>query len=228
MQHTDIESEGDPRYHLPPNTPIITPERAAKGDVFTGPNCSDCNTTGKDKITKLPCRTCKGRGWVGSINAATMESSDIRFAQVQVRNILNFLWNAGIITDDEHDDGHTFQAWRDQHRVALGLERPVSNTLEEPATLKLRAYGFILLLRKLNAYDAKAINKSLDVFANCGTEQDARREERPYRMAFTNLSKAIVPIKEKISYLERASDEERAALADEQLKMLLIAIKSAI
>jgi hypothetical protein len=222
--HIESESEGDPRYHLPLGTPIITPQRAAKGDVFTGPNCTDCNTTGKDKMTKLPCRTCKGRGWVGSINAATMDSSDIRFAQVQVRNILNYLWGEEIITDDQNTDGHTFQAWRNQHRVALGLERPISNEETDPAALKLRAYGFVLLLRRLTAHDAKAINMSLDVFANHATQMDARREERQYRSAFTNLSMVIGPIKEQISYLEGASDEERQSMADEHLKKLLAQI----
>jgi hypothetical protein len=236
--HLESESDGDPRYHLPAGTPLITPERASKGDVFTGPPCKDCDSSGKSKDkgaahTAL-CRSCRGKGWVGSSNAEEyvvtstdngssqwVENSSIRFAQVQVRNILNFLWTAGIITDEENDHGHTFQAWRDQHRVALGLERPISNELDEPVTLKLRAYGFVLLLRRMSEYDSKAINKSLDVLANRGTELEAKREERPYRAAFMNLSKAIVPIKEKISYLEKASEEERNLLADEQLKKFL-------
>ncbi len=224
MQHETYDDNGDPRYHLPRDVPLLTPERASKGDVLTGPDCGDCGATGKDKATKMTCRACRGKGWVGSINVATMDNADIRFAQVQVRNILNYLWGAGIITDDEHTDGHTFQAWRDQHRVALGLQRPVSYESDEPLVLKLRAYGFVLLLKKLNHYDVKAINKAIDVFVNQATELDARREERPYRRAFGNLARVIAPVREQVAYLENLSEEERDLLADERLKILLASI----
>jgi len=223
MQH-DAEQQIDKSQWLPDGEPLITPERAAKGDVFTGPDCSDCGATGKDKMTKLTCKTCRGKGWVGSTNAATIDAADIRFAQVRIRDILSYLRTAEIITDDQYTDGKTFQAWRDQHRVALGLERPVSNGMDEPAVLKLRAYGFVLLLKKLEVNDVKAINKALDLTATHGTERDANREKEVYRTAFISLSRVIIPIREHIAYLENASEEERNALACEQLKKLLAVI----
>ncbi len=218
---SESENDGDPRYHIPKGIPLITPERAAKGDVFTGPDCNDCSTTGKDKITKLPCKTCKGRGWVGSINAATVDNAHIRFAQVQVRNILNYLWEQEIITDDQNTDGHLFAAWRDQHRLAMGLQSPIMVDILEPHSIKLRAYGFVLLIRRLSHYDVKAISKAIDVLANSSTQQDALRESRQYHIAFTNLARVIIPIKQQVAYLEGLSDEDRRQLSDDKLKKLL-------
>ncbi len=223
------ESEGDPRYHLPAGMPIITPERAAKGDVLTGPPCPDCGATDKVKqqLGHQPaiCRACRGRGWIGSVNAATIAADHIRHAQVQVRNILNYIWEEQIISDDEHDAGHTFEAWRNQHRVALGLQKAVSGDLDDTLQVKLRAYGFVLLIRRLAVNDVKAIGKSLDVSANHSTQAEALRERGAYARAFGRLSNEIIPVRERITYLERASEEERNHISDEQMKILLAAIK---
>ena len=221
----DSETDGDPRYHLPRDTPIITPERAAKGDVLTGPPCKDCGATGKDKLSKLSCRACRGKGWVGSTNASAVAIDDVRFAQVQIVNILNYLWQEEIISEDEHDAGHTFEAWRNQHRVALGLQRSISGALEETFQVKLRAYGFVLLICRLSQLDVKAINKSLDVYASYATRAEANRERLAYRAAFHHLNDAIVPVRERISYLESVSEEERGHISDEQLKVLLAQIQ---
>ncbi len=179
--------------------------------------------TGRNE-SRGACKECSGKGRVGIRNAALIPED--KLSQVQVRNILNFLWNAEIISDDEHTDGHTFKAWRDQHRVSLGLEKPVSNELDEPLSLKLRAYGYVLLLKKLSVNDVKAINKSIDVFANYATQSEAFRERKPYEAAFKNLAIVIIPIREQISYLESISEEERALLVDEQLKKLLAQINN--
>ncbi len=223
-----MAEDGDPRYQLPAGLPIITPERAAKGDVLTGPPCPDCKSTGKVKSLlgqAVTCPACRGRGWIGSVNAATIAADDIRFAQVQVLNIMNFLWEREIISDDQHNEGHAFEAWRNQHRVALGLQKPVSGDLDETFQVKLRAYGFVLLIRRLSAPDLKAIGKSLDTFANYATRAEAIREQGAYIRAFSHLAREIVPVRERISYLERASEEERNEISDEQMKILLEELK---
>lgn len=221
MQHDTIGDDHiDRSQWLPDGEPLITPERAAKGDVLTGNPCTACDMTGRD-ANRGVCRECSGKGRVGIRNAAGADLSEIRFAQIQVRSILNFLWNAEIISDDEHIDGHTFEAWRNQHRVAMGLQKAISNDSDEPLALKLRAYGYVLLLKKLSVYDVKAVNKAIDVSSTFATEQEAIREKKPYQDAFRNLAKAIIPIREQITYLESASEEDRELLANGQLKILL-------
>lgn len=208
--------------------PIITPERAKKGDLFTGPLCEDCRGSGKNHSDhadhQVTCRACRGKGWIGTVNMATLtdkQISDTRFAQMQVRNILNFLWERGIITDLQHDDGCTFEAWRNQHRVALGLQRSVSTETAESTSVKLRAYGFVLIIKKLSVYDHHAIDNSLSIFANHYTETLARRDFPVYQRAFSRLAKILPPIREQIAYLESLSDEEREAMAEGVLKILL-------
>ncbi len=223
------ETDGDPRYQLPAGLSIVTPERAAKGDVFTGPPCSDCKATGKAKSPlgqAATCPTCRGRGWLRSVNAATIATDHIRYAQVQVVNIMNYLWDKEIISDNQHTDGHAFEAWRNQHRVALGLQKSVSGELDETFQVKLRAYGFILLIRRLSAPDVKAINKSLDTSANYATRAEAIQEQGAYIRAFSHLAREIIPVRERITYLERASEGERNHISDEQMKILLAAIKN--
>jgi RecJ-like exonuclease len=208
------------------DTPLINKHRAAHGDIITGTPCPECDMTGRNENRGV-CKECSGKGRIGIRNASGVsenELSEIRFAQIQVKSILNFLWNSEIISDDEHSDGHTYKAWRDQHNVAMGLEKAISNEFESPMTLKLRAHGYILLLKRLSVHDIKAINKAIDVRANHSTERDAIREQRPYRTAFANLARVIIPIKERISYLEGISEDERNMLSDDNMKLLLVDI----
>lgn len=220
-----IENDGDDHIDkscwLGPNEPIITPERAQKGDVFTGPTCDDCHGSGKNDEYNSPCRACHGKGWMGTVNAQILNVSDIHFAQIQIRNILNFLWEKDAITDDHHDHGHLFKAWRDQHRVAMGQERAISGESSESTGIKLRAYGFILLVKRLSIYDYKAIESSIEIFSNQHTQAFALRDRKIYRQAFDRLSQVIIPIREHIAALEALSDEDRAMLSDERLKKFI-------
>jgi hypothetical protein len=223
--HGDSESNGDPRYHLPHGTPLITPERARKGDVFTGPDCRDCGTTGKDKITKLPCRPCKGRGWVGSTNAAGVDNADIRFAQVHEVNLLSKLWDSGHVTDQQHHDAQTFQIWRDMHRTQMGLEKPVSSGGEEVFGVRLRAYGYILILRKLSRHDNDAIETSLLPMLMSWAQWIARNRTEKYVAALERLSRVLPPVKDQIGYLEGLDEEQREEISKAGVKKLLEVIK---
>jgi hypothetical protein len=170
--------------------PLITPERKAKGDM------------------RIEYDIDEETGEIGQIN----------FAQAQVRNILNWLWNNDAITDQQHHDGKTFQIWRDMHHVQLGLLRPVTSGGTEPIGRRLRAYGYVLITKRLHVYDLKAINQSVDVFSNPHTTELARRDKKIYQRAFMNLSAAIMPIHEQIRYLEGLSDRELEAMSEENLK----------
>jgi hypothetical protein len=190
---SDTGYEGDPRYYRDPTQPLITPERARKGDVFTGPDCGDCGGTGKDKMTEMPCKACRGRGWVGSINAATVENEHIRYAQVHEVNLLNKLWNCEHISDQQHHDGQTFQIWRDMHRAQMGLEKPVSSGGDQMLGVRLRAYGYILIIRRLSRYDSDAIDTSLKRMLMSWAEWIARNRMEKYVRALERLSRAITP-----------------------------------
>ena len=214
----DTGYEGDPRYYLPPGEPIITPHRARKGDVFTGPNCNDCDATGKDRITKLPCKTCKGKGWVGSINASTVENSEIHYAQIREVNLLHFLWNLKHITDQQHHDGLTFQVWRDMHRAQMGLEKPVSSGGNEVLGVRLRAYGYILIIQRLNRHDHSAVESSLQPMVMSWAEWLARNRIDRIITALDRLSRLLPPIKDQITHLESLSEDDRQLLSESKMK----------
>lgn len=150
------------------------------------------------------------------------EFGHIRFAQMQVRNILNYLWNTDIITDENHDDGHTFEAWRNQHRVATGQQRAISGDPTDPSSsVKLRAYGYILILKRLSIYDYNAVSDAIETFENEHTRFIALSQRMIYRRAFTRLSLILPAIRDQVAYLESLSDDERQSLSDERLKTLL-------
>lgn len=222
--HDDTDDLIDKSAYLPDGEPLLTPERAAKGDVFTGPSCAACNGSGKSREWNAPCRECRGKGWIGTVNAALLKAEDIHFAQVQVRNILNFLWEKDILTDQQHHDGQTFEVWRDMHRVALGQMRSVSSGEEEVPGVRLRAYGFVLLLKRLNRYDCRSIEMAVDTVATEHNEFFAYRDRATYRRSFIALSAAILPIHEHIRHLESLADDDRNALSEERMKIFLAEI----
>lgn len=219
------ETEGDPRYHLPPGSGLITPERAAKGDVLTGPPCPDCKATGKIKaqvgLQPASCPTCRGRGWIGSVNAAGIDTDHIRFAQIHERNLLNSLWEAGHVTDQQHHDCQTFEIWRDMHRVQMGLQRPVSSGSDEALGVRLRAYGYILLVRRMSRYDNDALETMLTPMLMSWMEWIARNRLEKYVAALDRLSRILPPVKDQVAYLEGLSDEQREELSQAGIKKCL-------
>lgn len=98
------------------------------------------------------------------------ETGYMQEVKTMVKNILNYLWEVRAITDQHNNDGHTLRAWRAQHRVALGLQHPTGTDGATPTQAKLRAYGYILVIRRLSQPDFRAIEQALDTEATEHTE----------------------------------------------------------
>lgn len=217
-----IDDYIDESVWLPEGEQMVTPERAKKDDIFFEVDCKEC--LGKGKNNNQFCKPCKGRGRVKDNRPPGEIITDIRYAQVCVRNILNFLWENDVITNDQHEAGCVFKAWRDQHRVAMGQQRPVSNETAETLSVKLRAYGYVLILKKLNPYDYRTIDTAVETYESEHTRYFALRDSKAFKGAFYRLHQLLPPIKERIVYLERLTDEERESLADDALKKFLASI----
>lgn len=207
--------------------PMVKPERIAKGDIITGKQCDDCETKGRGK-DGLPCKTCKGKGWFGITNAINVELDDIRFAQAQVRNIINYLWETEIITHDQNDAGHTFQAWRAQHRVSLGIQAPISAGISEASLSKMRAYGYVLLLQRISRYDQQYVEFCVDTFSTYYTQQLAIERGPKIRAALERLHQALMPIRERILAMEQLPPEELQALSEDNLKKMIAKISRCV
>ena len=218
----------DKTQYLPDGHPIITPERASKGDVFTGPDCKDCDTTGKDRMTKLPCKSCKGRGWTASINAASIETSNIRFAEVREVTLLQCLWDRNHITDQQHSDAQMFQIWGDMHKAQHGLKRHNGFGENDVLAIRLRAYGYVLILLKLNQHDHLAVNNSLLPMPMTWGQWIARNRMETYITALGTLSRLIPPIKDRITYLEGLAEEQRLELSEANLQKLVARLRQPV
>lgn len=157
----------------------------------------------------------------GDIRVEYDDNGNIRFAQSQVKNILNYLWEKEIITDQQHHDGQTFEIWRDMHRVQLESKKAVSSGGEEAIGVRLRAYGFVLLLKRLSIPDQNTIESSIERPASNHYCFIADNNTNAYKRTFERLSDVLLPIKEQIQYLEQLSEDERGAIAEDNLKKLI-------
>lgn len=193
----DEEQNIDQSVWLKRGEPLLTPERIAKGDM---------------RIER-------------EINEETGELGQIRYAQAIIRNIMNWLWENDHITHDQHDAGNVFWAWRNQHRVAMGQQKAISSDLSESTGIKLRAYGYVLIAKRLSRYDYDAIDKAIETFENEFTRSFALRNMLAYQRAFKRLEDILPRVKDQISYLEGLSDQEREELSEEGLKKFLEQIR---
>ncbi|MEZ5691180.1 MAG: hypothetical protein R3D71_05910 [Rickettsiales bacterium] len=173
---------------------------------------------GVDFIT--PQRLAKG-----DLRVSYNDSGQMQEAQATVKNILNWFWENDYITHEQHDDACTFQIWRDMHQVSMGVRKPVSSGEVESLGVKLRAYGFVLLLKKLSRHNVKAIEYVLENFASEHNIFFAKRDRRVYQSVLQDLSEKIIPVREQIKYLESLDESEREKLYEENLQKLVAQIK---
>ncbi len=201
--------------------PVVTPERAAKGDLFTGPDCQVCHASGNiphpgDKTVKLTCRTCKGRGWVGTVNAASVDSNDIRHAQVQVRNILNLLHEREVLDDQHVRDGQTFECWQMWFTAELSC-RP--STIYSPEMRGIRRelaeddlahddYG--KLIRGMSRKHLGLVERAIKTHATEHNAWLACRDGAHYRDAFDRLGVVMERLRAEFKARREAKTRQEA------------------
>jgi len=204
---------------LPVGEPIITPERRHKGDMTIDIECADCDSTGN--VQGVHCRACRGKGRVPQRieDAATQE---IRYAQSHVRNILNYLWNNGDLTDQQAHDGKTYEIWKSLSDANFGLRKKA--TAEGDGGTGVSEYGFVLLIRALGLRDCKIVESAIFTVATEHSRFVAARNKHQYQAAFERLSAIILQVREQIAAI---SGQE---LCDEYLaikfKKLLASLKT--
>lgn len=189
MIDTDSDDHIDRSCWLPPGEPIITAQRASKGDM---------------RIERR-------------------DDGEINYARAHIRNILNYLWQSEIITADQHDAAWTFKAWREQHQLSLGLLRHSDGADGTPDSfgVKLRAHGYILIVRRLSVDDCVTINNAIDTTQDAHSRFLAARYKKNYERAMQNLENVLVPVRERISALESLSEEDRNEVEDKALRNFL-------
>lgn len=149
----------------------------------------------------------------------------VEYHAIAAERLVDYLRRANIINAASYEDARVFKAWRDQHRAALGQQQAVSTESSTSIYVKLRAYGFILILRRLAYYDERLISKSIEYPSTTSTQKEAKLSAEIYRRAFLKLRKAFDPIREQIAYLESLDDATRDEREKEALKIFLDKLK---
>jgi hypothetical protein len=90
------ESDVDRAVWLPDDEPLITPERAAKGDMLIQ--------------RKEPTQD----------QASRNEPGEIQAAQAIINNVLNFLYDREYINSQHVTDARTYELWQTCYRAKLG------------------------------------------------------------------------------------------------------------
>jgi hypothetical protein len=165
------EDEGDERFWLPPDVPIINEYRAAKFDIVTETRPS-------------------ARG------------EEIRFAQVQVNSLLNFL-HAGKVLDSQHvHDGQTYEIWQTcftwrqqihENRIYSPEMREMQKAVEEDG---LDPSDFVKVLRGLSHAEKKLIDLSIQPGTTDHKRWVAVRSEKHYRAAYDRLTRIMQALRD--------------------------------
>ena len=104
----------------------------------------------------------------------------------------------------------------------------MSAGLESQTANKLRAHGFVLLIRKLSNQDLSAIEFALNTFATSHTKFIAQNRKSAYRGAFERLSGILPSVRDKIEALEALNEEDKNELSENNLKIMLASFKKGV
>lgn len=206
------EENGDKTYWLPKDEPILNEFRLAKADIAIDRTCDVCQGSGQ--IEDKRCNLCRGRGrlftaWRGH-DLDPIEN--IRFAQTGLQNILTFLHNNRIITDQHAYDGRTYEIWYEIFKATASMQKkPLYGAMRgELANEGLSEYGFILLIQDLPDEYHKHIKDAIYTMQSFHTRQIARRMAGIYEKAFDKLSYHIPLIRERLKVIaekQKAKEE---------------------
>jgi hypothetical protein len=200
------EDKPDERYWLPDGYDLITPERESKGDMRV-----ERRTPDKEQLDA-------GRG------------GQIFFAQVQVRNILNFLSDEtavrayckinklapmGAVLDGQHaHNGRTYEVWQTIFHARQGYR---NNPIYTPELAELRkalkgdgfdVSDFIAVIRTLSLEQKKLIEFAIYQTATDHLKWLALRTGNAYLRAFDRLSEIMEPMRERARAVREAAPQE--------------------
>mgnify|MGYP001032311824 CR=1 FL=1 len=185
----------------PSDQPIITPERAAKGDILVE----------RDPPTKRQ----QERG----------EPGNVRFAQAHVQNILNWLYEQDKLTDQHVYDGQTYEIWQHiyQSRRAMRRKDPLFSIpgFEEQEATSER--GFTLILLRMPIRHQRAVESAIHTYATGQARFLARKNLRHFVDAFESLSSLLPPIHDELKRLREAAKNQAAKEAEIEEKLRALA-----
>lgn len=212
MNQTEIEYDGDPSLQLRPGESILTPERARMPDIVIEVPCPDCD--GKGLVAERRCVTCDGRRRVVDRNRdpADDQLPPVQFAQVQVRNVMNYMREKGFLTAQHVHCGQIFELWRICANSALGYRNnPIyAGEVIREAKRAVEAEGlepgdYEKLMAELTVPEAKTIIFAIESMATTHNRWLAERYHAHYRKAFDKLADIMNRLRDEAEHREKES-----------------------
>ncbi len=194
---------------LPRNASLVTPERRSKGDLRVELKCEPCSGIGK--IQGDECNRCGGLGRLPPGSAVIGDEDQVRFAQANVRNILNYVREREFITDQQAHDARTFEIWKALHDSNFGLRK--SSPRIGDGGDGVAEYGYVLLIRALGLRDCRVIEETIVTVATSHTCFLANKNRRVFERAFERLSSLLPPIREELAWIQKRGELTEEAVA---------------
>lgn len=190
----DLPEKIDPRQWIT-SGPLVTPERAAKGDLTVHRRAA-------------PTKLQQSRG----------EAGDIRDAQAHVRNVMNALHDRGVLGHQHVHDGETFEMWQMWFTAELSC-RPSSIFASEVRGIRraladddLAHDDYAKLCRGMSRQQLGLVERAIKTPAGEHELWLATKDAEHYRRAFDRLSTVMGRLREEFNARKEA---EARRLEDE-------------
>jgi hypothetical protein len=179
--------------------PVVSEFRRQHGDLRFTRDCPACNGRSKTDaaydLGVVPCEACNGRGTVHDVEDVKL--SQVRYAQSQVQNVMNYLAelrdeHGNFWLDDQNvEDGRTFERW--QMIFQAKTSRVARNHLyydgDDPGEAGFAEKGFNFIILRLPVQHFRAVDAAIHTFANTGQARFlAGKNARHYQRAFQRLT----------------------------------------
>jgi hypothetical protein len=207
-----------------PVDPMIKPERLAKGDWSFTRDCELCKGRGtqphESGFGTVPCPGCYGRG--KTHDAPDTPIHEVRYAQAQVQNVLNWLYERDLLTDQHVFDGQTYEIWREVYQARRTMRRkdPLYSVRGYEETEAQCEYGYSLLLVRLPVRHHRTVEYAVATFATSHARQVAQRSQKSILHAFEALSRMMPDVREEVKRLRERDPVQAKEEAEFRLRRL--------
>lgn len=164
----------------------------------------------KDDPMVKPEREAQGDMLVERIKNG--DEDEIIFAQTQVHNVMNWLHEHDVLTDQHIYDGQAYERWRIIWQAAWGARKRYSGDKSDQPAVSFAEHGFLMILTRLSIRWQKIIEQAIDTHANGHERFMAQRYGRSYRDAFDRLGYVMEKIREEHQAMRDELEAEQKAL----------------
>lgn len=195
----------DKTQWLPDGAEVVNEYRLAKPDISIDRLCDSCKGSGEAESSQ--CRKCNGRGrtvsgWRGN---EIDPPSGIKWAKVTQKNILIFLHEKHLITDQHAHDARTYEIWYEIFKATATMgKKPMYGSARGELTNEgLSEYGFVLLIEVMPLVYHDIIKYMIYTLQTDSSRSAARLHQKTYRVALDSLGDKIQTIRDRLKAISK-------------------------